>query len=298
MYKVEVEYSPAYEFITSLYFYINKNRQKIYELGADWKRNVDEKLSPTFKKALKDKRMEVLHRINLLVHKCPHNTPELFIQWFESLSTTEIYDYMKPWVKSIPRDMFDLHEHLVYLFKEWDEHYFKYVDPSLLKSLELDAIEKKELAKKMHAVELVEMCTNGIRIESNRVKKILLVPQYHYSPTSIVDYYQEFITCLYPIELHYNSPFISKKVIHYFSSLSDQNRLLILQSLYVKERSFKELLGITSLSKSNLHYHLAMLRTSGIIRAHHSSERVEYYSLRLQTVLNMHEKILSYIRND
>lgn len=230
MYEIEVEYAPAYEFITSLYFYINKNRLKIYELGTEWKKAVDEKLSPAFKEDLKDKRMEVLHRINLLVHKCPgEKSPENFIRWFQSLSAAEIYDCMIPWVKSIPKDMIDLHEHFVYLFTEWNEQYFKHIDSSILTALEEQAVKTKELVKKMNPVDLVEMSTNGIRLESKQAKKLLLVPQYHYSPSSIIDHYHEFITCLYPIELQRNSHLISKKSTHFFSSLSDQNRLFTLR---------------------------------------------------------------------
>ncbi|MDP4169993.1 MAG: winged helix-turn-helix domain-containing protein [Bacillota bacterium] len=299
MYEIELDYSPAYELITSLYFYINKDRLKIYELGTEWKKKVDERLSPAFKEVLKDKRMEILHRISLLVHNCPgERTPENFINWFKELSPIEMYDCMLPWVQDLPRDMLDLHEHLVYLFQEWNEHYFNHIDSNILESMEQDANKKRALLNKMNSEELVEYCTNGIHIQSDRIQKILLVPQYHYAPSSIIDYYDGFITCLYPIELEENSPFIKKRVTHYFNSLSDPNRVLVLKSLYVKQRTFKELAEITKLAKSNLHYHLAMLRSAGLIRAHHSSERVESYSLRIDTIPDMQKKLLSYITEE
>lgn len=299
MYKIEVDYAPAYEFITSLYYYVNKDRLKIYELGSDWKKEVDKKLQPAFKEALKDKRMEILHRFSLLIHKCPgERTPENFITWFEKLSTAEMYDCMRPWVDVIPMDMFDLHEHFVYLFNEWNEQYFKHIDTSILESLEKDANEKRELIKNMNSVDIVELSTNGIRIESENIQKLLLVPQYHYAPLSVIDYYKGFVTCLYPIELERNSLFISKKILHYFNSLSDENRILILKSLYTKPRTFKELSEITQLAKSNLHYHLGMLRCAGLIRAHHSSERVINFSLRLEPVSTMQERLLSYIKGN
>jgi DNA-binding transcriptional ArsR family regulator len=299
MYKVEVDYAPAYEFITSLYFYINKNRLKIYELGSDWKKEVDRRLGASFKRALEDHRLEVLHRVNLLVHKCPgERTPEEFIQWFKEMSPAEMYDAMLPWVQTIPKDMVDLHEQFVYLFTEWNEQYFKHLPPSILTTLERDAGEKRELEGTMDSADLVELSTNGIRIEAERVQKILLVPQYHYSPSSVIDYYEGYITCLYPVELEGESPYISQRTIHLFSSLSDQNRIYILKKLYEKPCSFKELVEFTQLTKSNLHYHLAMLRSAGLIRAHHSSERVESYSLRLGALSTLEDKLLSYIRGD
>ncbi|PLR89867.1 ArsR family transcriptional regulator [Bacillus sp. T33-2] len=299
MYEIKVDYAPAYELITSLYFYINKDRLKIYELGTEWKESVDAKLDPEFKEALKDKRMEVLHRLSLLVHKCPGNrTPGDFIEWLKQLSPTEMYDCMLPWARAIPQDMGDLQKHFVYLFTEWNEQYFKHIDSSILKSLEQDAFEKSMLQKQINPVDLVELSTNGIRIEADRIQNLLLVPQCHYSPSSIIDYYEGFITCLYPVGLDNNAPFISKKTIHFFSSLSDQNRILILKSLYGKQRTFKELLNITKLAKSNLHYHLAMLRSAGLIRAHHTSERVESYSIRLNTIPEVQEKLLSYIKGE
>ncbi|PLS15859.1 ArsR family transcriptional regulator [Bacillus sp. M6-12] len=299
MYEVEVDYAPAYEFITSLYFYINKDRLKIYELGTAWKKEIDQKLTPVFKEALKDKRMEVIHRLSLLVPKCPGDrTPETFISWFRGLSPSEMYDCMLPWVREIPKDMFVLHEHFAYLFNEWNEQYFQHIDPLILNLLKQDAKEKRELLINTAPADLVEQSTNGIRIESERVQKLLLVPQYHYAPSSVIDYYEGFITCLYPIENTSSSPFISKRAIHYFSSLSDENRVLILKSLYGSKRTFKELIEITGLAKSNLHYHLAMLRTAGLIRALHSSERVESYSLRLDTASEMQQKFLSYLKGE
>lgn len=299
MYKIEVDYAPAYELITSLYYYINKDRLKIYELGSDWKKDVDKRLDHVLKETLKNHRLEVLHRINLLVHKCPlERTPEGFIQWFKELSPVEMYNAMLPWVQTVPKNMVDLHEQFVYLFTEWNEQYFKHLPSSFLETLKRDAQEKQRLAETMNPVDLVEYCTNGIRIEAERVQKILLVPQYHYAPSSVIDYYEGYITCLYPVELEGESPYISQRTIHLFSSLSDQNRIYILKKLYEKPCSFKELVEFTQLTKSNLHYHLAMLRSAGLIRAHHSSERVESYSLRLGALSTLEDKLLSYIRGD
>ncbi|MDN9011420.1 ArsR/SmtB family transcription factor [Brevibacillus laterosporus] len=299
MYNLEVDYSPVYEFVTSLYYYVNKDRLKIYDLGSDWKKEVDQKLQPIFKEALKDKRMEILHRFSLLIHKCPgERTPENFIKWFAQLSTVEMYDCMRPWVDVIPMDIVDLHQHLVYLFTEWNEQYFKHIDPSILEALENDANEKRKLIQDLDPVDIVEHSTNGIRIESERIQKLLLVPQYHYAPLSVVDYYKGFVTCLYPIELQRNSPYISRRTITMFNSLSDENRILILKSLHAKPRTFKELTEITQLAKSNLHYHLSLLRCAGLIRAHHSSERVINYSLRIQQIATIQDRLLSYIKEN
>lgn len=299
MYKIEVDHAPAYEFITSLYFYINKDRLKIYDLGVNWKKKVDEGLDVHFRELLKDKNLEVLHRIALLVHKCPGGrTPDNFIDWFKELSPQEIYHAMDPWVQNIPRDMIDLQQHLVYLFTEWNKQYFMHVDSHILKSLEQDANEKKNLLNKMSPIDLLEFSTNGVRIEAEHIQKVLLVPQYHYSPLSIIDYYKDYITCLYPIDFQQTSSFISNRAKHFYGCLSDDNRMLILKSLYGSQKTFKELLEITNLAKSNLHYHLAMLRSAGLIRAHHSRERVEGYSLRLKTLSIMQEKLFSYIRGN
>ncbi|WP_232698696.1 ArsR/SmtB family transcription factor [Brevibacillus daliensis] len=299
MYTIKVDYSPVYEFLTSLYFYVNKDRLKIYELGSGWKKEVDKKLKPAFKEALQDKRMEVLHRFSLLVHKCPgERTPENFISWFKGMSPSEMYDCMRPWVEDIPTGMIELQEHFVYLFQEWNEQYFKQLAPSILEALEKDAADKRALLQKMNPVDLVERSTNGVRIESDQIQELLLIPQYHYSPSSVIDYYKGFVTCLYPIELDDHSHFISKRTLHSFTSLSDENRVLILKSLHVRVLTFTELLDITGLAKSNLHYHLGMLRSAGLIRAHHSSERVINYSLRMESLSTMHDRLLSYIKGE
>lgn len=300
MYEIEVDYGPAYELVTSLYFYINKDRLKIYELGSEWKKEVDRTLTGEFKEVIKDKKMEVLHRLNLFIHRCPgERTVEQFIEWFEQLPSIEVYQYLVPWVQAIPKDIKQVHQHIVYLLSEWNKQYFKGMDRKILDLLALDANQKEILRTDLDAMDLVEFCTNGIRIQPDQISKVILIPQYHYSPTSIIDYFEDYVTCLYPLNSeNLNAPFLSKSTIHQLNSLSDQNRMLILKYLYEGPKTFTELLTFTKLVKSNLHYHLSMLRTAGFIAADYSNGRIDQYRLRIKTLNNIQDKLFSYIKGE
>ena len=46
MYRVEVDWAPAYELLVSLKAYVSRPEQKILELGVGWARGVRQQLQP------------------------------------------------------------------------------------------------------------------------------------------------------------------------------------------------------------------------------------------------------------
>lgn len=299
MYKVEIDYSPVYELITSLYTYLDSTGRQINELGNKWVKDVQKNLDPEFVEELKDQNLEVLHRLNLLVWQCPKkDTIDHFLAWLEELPSSEVYMLLVPWVQHIPRDMIEIHTYFVSLLRKWSQQYFRHLQPEILETLRRDAQQKEKLITKMDPVELVEMSTNGIQIVSPHVKKLLLIPQYHQSPFSVTDYYDGLITCLYPVDVNDSDSSLPKKIGRQLKSLSDDKRLQILRYLHAKPRTFSEIQQFTRLSKSNTHYHIKLLRTSGLIRAYHNSVRVESYSLREGTITHLHDVLTNYVKGD
>lgn len=298
MYEIEIEFSPVYELITSLYTYLDPTGMKITDLSNTWVKEVNKTLEPWLIDELREKKLEVLHRLNLLVWRCPGDKSiRHFIDWLEQSSHHDIYAYLTPWVESIPMDSLQVHKQIVKLLKCWHNQYFSRFDENMIKLLEQDAEHKKSIVNHMDPISFVEYCTNGIRIEAADIQRVILVPQYHFSPFSITDFYNGVVTCLYPVEINTEN-LISRRLIRQAKSLADMKRVEILKFLQQGPKTFMEIHKFSGLVKSNLHYHLSLLRTSGLIRAHHTSQRVSGYSLREEELSRMHKGFASYIKGD
>lgn len=299
MYKVEIDYSPVYELITSLYTYLDSTGRQINELGNKWVKEVEKILDPKFVEELKDQKLEVLHRLNLLVWQCPQkDSVDHFLDWLEDLPSSDVYMLLVPWVQHIPKDMLEIHTYFISLLRKWNQQYFRHLRPEILETLKKDAQQKEKLVTLKDPVDLVETSTNGIKIVSSNVNKLILIPQYHHSPFSVTDYYDGLITCLYPVDVEDSIYSLPKKIGRKIKSLSDEKRIHILRCLHEQPYTFSEIKQFTGLSKSNTHYHLKLLRTAGFIRAHHNSERVEYYSLRVEAMTHMYDVLTSYIKGE
>src|SRR5690606_22434023 len=156
--------SPVYELITSLYTYLEPSGRQINELGNRWVKHVEKRLEAQFREELKDKKLEVLHRLSLLVWQCPYKkSVDHFIDWLEEIAPSEVYNYLLPWVQLIPKDTIEIHNQLISLLRRWNEQYFRHMDPTILETLEKDALQKEELAIQLTPDNLVETCTNGLR---------------------------------------------------------------------------------------------------------------------------------------
>ncbi|MFT9847749.1 ArsR/SmtB family transcription factor [Aneurinibacillus sp. REN35] len=301
MYRVEVDMAPAYELIISLYQYINNKSMKGAELGRGWVKEVNAQLPEELIVKLSEKAWEVLHRLSLLVWQCPgERTPEQFISWLGSISPLELYERMIPWVTKIPKDFQEVQHHLIHLLEEWHHCYFKQRQSSILPMLEHSAASLRDvLSKGEDPKQIVETYTNGICIEPvAATQRVLLIPQHHAAPYSIIDSYQGLLTCLYPVDIE-EAPFLVKRVQRQLQALADKNRIYILKLLHEHPTcTFTEILHKTGLVKSNLHYHLSMLRTAGLIRAHRMSERIEFYSMRPEGLQAMQEGLAAYMKGE
>src|SRR5438094_10364397 len=100
MYRVEVDWAPAYELLVSLKAYVNRPEHKTLELGAGWVTGVRQQLRPelaaelTSTEALSD-----VHVPNLLVRQCPGDCDVAgYLQWLSTLSLGELYERLAPFV--------------------------------------------------------------------------------------------------------------------------------------------------------------------------------------------------------
>lgn len=284
MYSIKIEWSPAYECIMSLYNYIYEKERKHFLLGSAWKDETTRMLPPSFASELADERWEVLHRLVLLVAQSPQkNSVGDFLGWLGRIPPGEIYERLAPWVETIPLNLGEIRDHSLSLLTRWNEHYFSKLEPRILERLQNSADHLAELTKTTSPVELVDHATNGIWIEPNAdLQQVVLVPQYHCAPTSVIDFYRGMATCLYPVgnaAREREEPLL--ELLPLTQCLADEKRLQILRCLAARTCTLGELQKQVSLAKSTVHHHVTALRRAGLIRAHYvGNTTIAYYSLR------------------
>lgn len=282
-YTIISEYSPAYELVVSFYTYVYHQSIKGISLGTEWREQTRQQLPSKFAKELEDERWEVLHRTVLLISQCPDKSSvEAFLAWFEQLPAGELYERLSPWVNSIPLNLGEIRERSSYLLSEWNEHYFKGFDTRILAALKKESALKGKLARIQDPVDLVESAANGMRIEPvEHLQSLILIPQYHCSPSAVLDFYRGMATCLYPFEKSVTVKSAESVILPITQALADERRLAIIQHLAETPRTLIELTKHVKLAKSTVHHHMVLLRRSGIVRAHYvGNTTAAYYSIR------------------
>lgn len=280
MYSIKIEWSTAYECIVSLYVYLQEKERKHYQLGSEWKEKTAKLLPPDFVKELEDERWEVLHRLVLLVAQSPQKgSVEQFLDWLAQVPPGEIYERMAPWVDTIPLNLGEIRDHSLYLLTRWNEHYFSKVDDSILEKLEESTRRLTEQLGQKSPMELIDQVTNGIWLEPTAdLQQIVLIPQFHCAPLSVLDFYRGMATCLYPVD---DSTAVLQKLLPITQCLSDEKRLGLLRIVAERPSTLTELTQQIGLAKSTVHHHVTALRRAGLIRAHYTgSTTISYYSLR------------------
>lgn len=280
-YSIKIECSAAYECMMSLYAYIHEKERKHFHLGSDWKNEATRMLPEAFARELEDERWEVLHRLVLLVAQSPNKgSVGEFLVWLEQIPPGEIYERLAPWVDAIPLNLGEIRDHSLSLLTRWNEHYFSMFQPQIMERLEQSAKQLTEQIENTTPMELIDRVTNGIWIEPMAdLQQVVLIPQYHCAPASVLDFYRGMATCLYPVGDPTSEPLL--ELLPLTQCLADEKRLLLLRLLAKKTCTLSELQQHVGLAKSTVHHHVTALRRAGLIRAHYvGTTTISYYSLR------------------
>jgi len=293
-YSVKVEYSPAYELVLSFYHYIYHRHMKAPKLDEQWRTMTEQRLPESFVEELRDERWEVLHRMVLLISQCPEKTTvEGFLHWLEKLPPGEIYERLAPWVESIPLNLGEIRDRSLYLLTEWNRHYFSHLDANIFKQLQDEARKWEKEAHVRSSIDLIEEVTNGMRIEpTEQLDTIIVVPQYHCAPATVIDFFRGVATCLFPVT-ETGTEHSMAGIKQVAQCLADDKRLEILKLLSEGHHSLIDLHKKLGLAKSTVHHHITALRRAGMIRVHFQDHTVPaYYSLRPVFMERFHTDLL------
>lgn len=297
-YKVEVDFAPIYECVTSLTAFLNKHNHNVLDSGKPWLRDVQSKLTPALLKKLKET-MKATGDFSLspYIWSCKEErTVRGFLDWVESLPAGHLYEIAARFGSNIPPNLPDLRDRTCDVLREWDMRYFSSINPAILEGLKQEAESRHLSLKDNNDMEIYEQVTQGIRLYPNEnLRKVVIIPQYHARPIVISTLSNEFMFTYYPSDVlppedNYPAP----DLLRLTKALSDETRLYILRLLTGNQLNFSEVVREVGLSKSTIHYHLIALRAAGLVIVHSQGKSTEY-SLRLEALDMLPQRIGSYL---
>ncbi len=303
MYRVDIDVAPAYELVLSLAAYLDRQAYKTLDLGTGWATRVREDFSLSFGDtlaALRDVPGKPV--LDLLIWQCPtKGTSRDFLRWLGALSAGEIYERVAPYVPVdaswLPRDLAALRDQVGPLLADWDEQYFRRLDPAILAGLHADAAAKQALLETTAADVVVEAATSGVYLEpAPGLDRVLLVPQYHYRPWNHTRPYHRMRLFLYAVDALPVGPDEPSPALRRMTrALADDTRLRLLRFLATGPRSFSALVAWAGIPKSTVHYHLIALRAAGLVRIHDAGRGNDTFSLRAAAVTALSRDLATFL---
>ncbi|WP_128103165.1 helix-turn-helix transcriptional regulator [Paenibacillus sp. DCT19] len=299
-YQVEVDFAPIYECVSSLSAFMGKQNHSALDAGKQWIRDVQDQFAPAKLQNMRDT-MKATDNFSLapFIWHCPGDrSVNSFLDWLEDLSTGQLYDIAAGLKLSVPSNLPDLRSRTSETIREWDEQYFKNINPAIIDGLSHEAMTRRASLQGENDPEVFEQATQGMRIYPNDVlKKVILIPQYHARPFVTSSIFDEIIFTSYSCDVLPTEPGRPNPgLLRLTRALSDETRLFILRLLAGQQLTFTEIVREVGLSKSTIHYHLIALRAAGLIIVHYDQKNTEY-SLRLDALNSLPQQIGAYIES-
>ncbi|MDH6427795.1 MULTISPECIES: winged helix-turn-helix domain-containing protein [unclassified Paenibacillus] len=298
-YKVEVEFGSIYELLNSLHTYLCKKSYKKIDLGVAWANEIESTLSEELLSRLKETELNNEWKmLNLLIYCCPFKDDvDSVLNWIEGLSVGELYETLSKYVKVFPSHMEDYRNRVVFLLSEWNRQYFSQCNPAILSKLQQHADSKNMELNGLDTADFVNKTTNGFYfMPTDGLKKLVLIPQYHFQPANIIYCYGELTICHYAAWISMENEELSPFMYRAIRSLSEKSRLKILQALSGGRKTFTEIVKHAGISKGIVHDHIFNLRCAGLLHAYIEGENVTGYSLRLEGIHRMNEQLFEYLK--
>lgn len=283
-FRLEVDFAPAYELLMSLDAYSVTSSHRNLDLGEAWVDQVRAALTPTFREELAALGEPLpLGALGLLIRHCPGaRGPESFLTWLAGLTPGDLFELISPVGGALPADLGGARDRWVRVLTAWHEQYFSRLDPKVLDHLADAASAHRALTEAMPPVEAVDAITGGTWLEGlGPEATVLLVPQYHKRPITIIGWGQHRPVLYYPLaDLPAPAGAPPDSLLRVTRALADESRLRMLHALQPGPRTFTELVQESGLTKGTVHRHIWALRFAGLVRGHVRDGVTQRYSLR------------------
>lgn len=298
---LDITYSPVFELLASLHSYISRTSHKKLDLPASWAEEVRATLAPSLEELLlATKPDDEWKSTYLLALLCPTmDTVDDFLGWIGQLDGNSLRKLFAEYSHPFPDNMEEYLDRTLAILQDWNEQYFRHIDPAIHDVLMMEAEQRKASMTEMSMEETIDETTNGLLFRPvPGVDQLLLVPQYHYQPINIIFQFDNRILCNYNSRIYLgDEDIIPTPDLRLIRSLGERNRLKILRFLQGGPRTFIEIVRHLNLSKGITHDHLKQLRNAGLLYAHLDGENLVEYSLRTKRLYHVQDKLISYIES-
>ncbi|MFT4413266.1 ArsR/SmtB family transcription factor [Fredinandcohnia humi] len=267
-YNLKIHYAPIHELLLSFLLYKRPERIKYLEVGADWTSRTQKMLSTKLSNQIDQ--LEDLSFFDLSVllmeESDPDESIESYLQRVASYSPGQLYERIMPYImptKSIPHDLGKERDIYINIIEGWNLDYFSHLDPNIFNRLKQKFNYLLELKDSTNVRELVDRFSNGLIIDSSIIKEVILIPAHHFRPLTTYSILNGKAFILFPLELDTKT-----RLINCAKAIGDERRINILQLLNKGKFTFSDIVKEIGSGKGNIHHHITILRSNGLIRTH------------------------------
>jgi DNA-binding transcriptional ArsR family regulator len=195
-------------------------------------------------------------------------------------------------------DAQEIKELLINIFQQWYEQVFRGLEEEVRPILERDAAAKNAQKAAMTPERLVEYATNGVEyVAEPGIRKVVLAPSFIMRPWNEYTEHQDMKIFCYSVadeSVGRDCSIPSARLVRLYKALADERRLRVLKLLTTRSYTLQEISDEFGVSKTTMHYHLATLRTAGLVLTQ-SDKNV--YSLRKDMLPKVSELLQAYLGN-
>jgi DNA-binding transcriptional ArsR family regulator len=290
---IKVLDSIVYEVLLSFSLYKRQTHLKYLAISKDWYNDTKSKISERLDKEileLEDLQFEDLS-VHLIEH-CPHTHFRGYHLWLSQLTLGEMYELLAPYVsekRGMPNDLESRRKRHLSLLLKWYEEYFLDIEELVTKTLtdQINNIDRTVL--NTHPYQEIEKLTKGFDIENLQVTEVVLAPTWHFRPLSLIDIFNHKVVLTYPCVIS-----INEETLLITKALAEDKRLQILSSMKDESKTFTDLVLLMGMSKGNIHHHLLLLRSAGLLKIQPTRQDYFLYKFRHSRIQDLSNLLLDY----
>ncbi|MGD8191589.1 ArsR family transcriptional regulator [Brevibacillus ginsengisoli] len=291
--KITILDSIVYELLLSLSLYKRQTHLNYLTISKDWYTTTKEKISLDLHNQIVE--LENLQFEDLSVHlieQCPYKDIKGYCLWLSELSTGDLYELLAPYLSEkrvLPSNLEHRRQTHISLLSKWNEEYFKGIEGNVAPILASSILKVSQTDFTKDAYDEVEKLTKGFSIKELNVTEVVLVPTWHFRPLSLIDLFNHKIILTFPCPLS-----INEETLLITKALGEEKRLQILSNTRTEAKSFTDLVKILNMSKGNIHHHLLILRSAGLLEIIPTREDYFLYKYRSDRIDDLSALLLQY----
>ena len=291
--KISILNSIVYEVLLSMSLYKRQTHLKYLAISKDWYEKTKAKISEELHKEITEH--EDLYFEDLSVHLmevCPHKSFIDYQVWLSELELGKIYEILAPFVnekKGIPNDLDAKRKKHLYLLSRWYQEYFMDMEESITPLLIENCSYINVEALNEHPYSEIQSLTKGFNIKDLGVKEVVLAPTWHFRPLSLLDIFNDKAVLTFPCFMG-----VQEETLLITKALAEEKRLKLLSSIKNDSKTFTEIVQLMGMTKGNIHHHLLLLRSAGLVTITPTRQDYFLYQFRHSRIKDLSNLLLDY----